>query len=66
MSRARGDSWWDHAAVEGHRPRLTGIATITLTWLVVGAVVRKAEGLLADRPIARDLGGFLVVVARRR
>jgi ubiquinone/menaquinone biosynthesis C-methylase UbiE len=25
---------------------------------VVGAVVRKAEGLLADRPIARDLGGF--------
>lgn len=33
---------------------------------VVGAVVRKAEGLLADQPIARDLGGFLVVVARRR
>ena len=24
------------------------------------------EDLLADQPIARDLGGFLVVVARRR
>lgn len=33
---------------------------------VLGAVVRKAEGLLADRPVVRDLGGFLVVVARRR
>ncbi len=33
---------------------------------VVGHLVRKAEDLLADQPIARDLGGFLVVVARRR
>ncbi|HUQ07513.1 MAG TPA: class I SAM-dependent methyltransferase [Kofleriaceae bacterium] len=33
---------------------------------VVGHLVRRAEDLLADRPIARDLGGFLVVVARRR
>jgi ubiquinone/menaquinone biosynthesis C-methylase UbiE len=33
---------------------------------VVGSLVRKAEGLLADQPVARDLGGFLVVVARRR
>ncbi|MBE7447792.1 MAG: class I SAM-dependent methyltransferase [Kofleriaceae bacterium] len=33
---------------------------------VVGSLVRRAEDLLADRPLARDLGGFLVVVARRR
>lgn len=33
---------------------------------VVGSLVRRAEDLLADQPIARDLGGFLVVVARRR
>jgi len=33
---------------------------------VVGHLVRRAEDLLADQPIARDLGGFLVVVARRR
>jgi hypothetical protein len=33
---------------------------------VVGALVRRAESLLADRAFARDLGGFLVVVARRR
>lgn len=33
---------------------------------VVGPLVRRAEDLLADQPIARDLGGFLVVVARRR
>lgn len=33
---------------------------------VVGGLVRRAEDFLADRPIARDLGGFLVVVARRR
>jgi len=33
---------------------------------VLGGLVRRAEDFLADRPIARDLGGFLVVVARRR
>jgi ubiquinone/menaquinone biosynthesis C-methylase UbiE len=33
---------------------------------IVGPLVRRAEDLLADQPIARDLGGFLVVVARRR
>jgi ubiquinone/menaquinone biosynthesis C-methylase UbiE len=33
---------------------------------VLGHLVRRAEDLLADQPIARDLGGFLVVVARRR
>jgi ubiquinone/menaquinone biosynthesis methyltransferase len=33
---------------------------------VVGHLVRRAEDLLADQPFARDLGGFLVVVARRR
>jgi ubiquinone/menaquinone biosynthesis C-methylase UbiE len=33
---------------------------------IVGHLVRRAEDLLADQPIARDLGGFLVVVARRR
>jgi len=33
---------------------------------VVGSLVRRAEDFLADRPLARDLGGFLVVVARRR
>jgi ubiquinone/menaquinone biosynthesis C-methylase UbiE len=33
---------------------------------VVGHLVRRTENLLADQPIARDLGGFLVVVARRR
>ncbi len=33
---------------------------------VVGPLVRRAEGFLADRVLARDLGGFLVVVAQRR
>jgi ubiquinone/menaquinone biosynthesis C-methylase UbiE len=33
---------------------------------VLGPLVRRAESALADLPIARDLGGFLVVVARRR
>jgi ubiquinone/menaquinone biosynthesis C-methylase UbiE len=33
---------------------------------VVGALVRRAEGFFADRPVVRDLGGFLVVVAQRR
>ena len=33
---------------------------------VLGALVRRAEHALADLPVARDLGGFLVVVARRR
>lgn len=32
----------------------------------LGAAVRWAEHRLADAPIARDLGGFLVVCARRR
>ncbi len=33
---------------------------------VLGGLVRRAEHLLADAPVARDLGGFLVVVARKR
>jgi ubiquinone/menaquinone biosynthesis C-methylase UbiE len=33
---------------------------------VLGAAVRFAEARLADLPVARDLGGFLVAVARRR
>jgi len=33
---------------------------------LLGPVVRGAERLLADAPLARDLGGFLVVVARKR
>jgi ubiquinone/menaquinone biosynthesis C-methylase UbiE len=33
---------------------------------VVGAVTRFLEKRLADLPVARDLGGFLVAVARRR
>jgi len=33
---------------------------------VVGPLLRRAETFLTDRPVARDLGGFLVVVARRR
>ena len=33
---------------------------------VVGRLVRKAEEVLADLPVARDLGGFLVVCAQRR
>ena len=33
---------------------------------VVGALVRRAEHALADLPVARELGGFLVVIARRR
>jgi ubiquinone/menaquinone biosynthesis C-methylase UbiE len=32
---------------------------------VLGPLVRRAEHALADLPVARDLGGFLVVVARR-
>lgn len=33
---------------------------------VVGALLRKAEHALADVPVIRDLGGFLVVCAQRR
>ncbi len=33
---------------------------------VLGPLVRRAETALADLPLARDLGGFLVVVARKR
>ncbi len=33
---------------------------------VVGAVVRWAEHRLADLPVARDHGGFLVAICRRR
>jgi ubiquinone/menaquinone biosynthesis C-methylase UbiE len=33
---------------------------------VLGAAVRFAEHRLADLPVARELGGFLVAVARRR
>jgi ubiquinone/menaquinone biosynthesis C-methylase UbiE len=33
---------------------------------VLGGLVRRAEMMLADAPVARDLGGFLVVVARKR
>jgi len=33
---------------------------------VLGAAVRWAEHQLADLPVARDLGGFLVAVCRRR
>ncbi len=33
---------------------------------VLGALVRRAETVLADLPVARDLGGFLVVCARKR
>jgi len=33
---------------------------------LLGPVVRGAERLLADAPLARDLGGFLVVIARKR
>ncbi|HTM18862.1 MAG TPA: class I SAM-dependent methyltransferase [Kofleriaceae bacterium] len=33
---------------------------------VLGGLVRRAEELLADAPLARGLGGFLVVVARKR
>ena len=33
---------------------------------VVGSVLRRAEGFFADRPLVRDLGGFLIVVAQRR
>jgi ubiquinone/menaquinone biosynthesis C-methylase UbiE len=33
---------------------------------VVGALVRRTEHALADLPIARDLGGFLVAILRKR
>jgi ubiquinone/menaquinone biosynthesis C-methylase UbiE len=33
---------------------------------LVGPLVRRAEAALADLPIARDLGGFLVTVLRKR
>jgi ubiquinone/menaquinone biosynthesis C-methylase UbiE len=33
---------------------------------VVGAAVRWAEHRLADLPVARDVGGFLVAICRRR
>lgn len=33
---------------------------------LLGAAVRFAEARLADLPVARELGGFLVAVARRR
>jgi ubiquinone/menaquinone biosynthesis C-methylase UbiE len=33
---------------------------------VLGSLVRFAEHRLADLPVARELGGFLVAVARRR
>ena len=33
---------------------------------VLGPLVRRAESALADLPVARDLGGFLVAVLRKR
>ena len=33
---------------------------------VLGSAIRWAEGRLADLPIARDIGGFLVAVCRKR
>ncbi|HTJ40458.1 MAG TPA: class I SAM-dependent methyltransferase [Kofleriaceae bacterium] len=33
---------------------------------VLGALVRRTEHALADLPIARDLGGFLVAILRKR
>jgi SAM-dependent methyltransferase len=33
---------------------------------VVGKVLRAAEHALADQPVARNLGGFLVAIARKR
>jgi ubiquinone/menaquinone biosynthesis C-methylase UbiE len=33
---------------------------------VVGSLVRRAEEVLADLPVARELGGFLVVCAQKR
>jgi hypothetical protein len=33
---------------------------------LVGPLLRRAERALADVPVVRELGGFLVVCARRR
>src|SRR5690606_29192701 len=32
----------------------------------LGAAFRLAEGLLADAPIARNLGGFVIAILRRK
>ena len=67
----------DARAIESYLPRdlewvtTRGIRVITpvagvLRVPVVGAAVRWAEHRLADLPVARDVGGFLVAVCKRR
>ena len=67
----------DARTIRGYLPRqlewvaTRGIRVITPTAAVlrvpfVGAAVRWAEHRLADAPIARDVGGFLVAVCRKR
>jgi ubiquinone/menaquinone biosynthesis C-methylase UbiE len=67
----------DARAIRGYLPReldwvaTRGIRVITpaasvLRVPLVGAAVRWAEHRLADLPLARDVGGFLVAVCRRR
>jgi ubiquinone/menaquinone biosynthesis C-methylase UbiE len=67
----------DARTIRGYLPRelewvgTRGIRVITPTAAVlrlpvVGAAVRWAEHRLADAPIARDIGGFLVAVCRKR
>jgi len=67
----------DHVAIRSYLPvelewvATRGIRVITplaamLRVPVLGAAVRWAEHRLADLPIARDHGGFLVAICRRR
>ncbi|MGE5181626.1 MAG: class I SAM-dependent methyltransferase [Acidobacteriota bacterium] len=67
----------DARAIESYLPRelewvtTRGIRVITPAAAVlrvpfVGSAVRWAEHRLADLPLARDLGGFLVAVCRRK
>lgn len=67
----------DHAAIKSYLPRelewvdTRGIRVITpiakvLELPVLGPAIRWAEHRLADAPVARDHGGFLVACCRRR
>lgn len=44
--------------MQGNRPRLTGIASVTVTWLVVGAVVAGAVAAAAPVADHGDQGSY--------
>ena len=65
-----GSSFVSEMVEPDHRGRIVeGIVTLVShvhRIPVFGAAVRLAEGVLADVPVARNLGGFLLSVLRKQ